>query len=68
MNLWALLGIVLVLYAVMCIYIAIRKPAKLWDMAKIRGFRRVLTDKGTVIFFIVWGLLFGALGVWLMIK
>jgi len=54
MNGWALLGIVLILYAVLVVYIAIKKPAKIWEMGKIQGFIKVLGDKGTVIFFYVW--------------
>jgi len=54
MNAWALLGIVLILYAVLVVYIAVKKPAKIWEMGKIQGFIKVLGDKGTVIFFYVW--------------
>jgi len=54
MNGWALLGIVLILYAALVVYIAIKKPAKIWKMGKIQGFIKVLGDKGTVVFFYVW--------------
>ena len=64
----ALLGILAILYAVLVIYIAAKKPAKIWDMAKIRGFRKVLGENGTVIFFYIWAILFVGLGIWLFIK
>lgn len=54
MNGMALLGIVLILYAGLVIFIAIKQPPKIWQMAKIQGFIKVLGEKGTVIFFYVW--------------
>ena len=39
----------------------------LWEMAKIKAFRKVLGDKGTVIFFYAWAVVFVGLGVWLFI-
>lgn len=66
MNLWALLGIVLIAYGIMCCFIAFKKPAKVWEIAKIRGFRKVLGEKGAVVFFYVWGLLALVIGVWAM--
>lgn len=68
MNGMALLGILAILYAAFVIYIAAKKPEKIWDMAKIRGFRKVLGEKGTVIFFYIWSILFVALGIWLFTK
>lgn len=54
MNGMALLGIILILYAVLVVWIAVKKPPKIWEMAKIRAFVKVLGEKGTVIFFYVW--------------
>lgn len=68
MNGMALLGILAILYAVLVIYIAAKKPAKIWDMAKIKWFRKVLGENGTVIFFYIWAILFVALGIWLFAK
>jgi len=68
MNGMALLGILAIVYAVFVVYVAAKKPAKVWDMAKIRGFRKVLGENGTVIFFYIWALLFVALGIWLFAK
>lgn len=68
MNTMALLGMLAILYAVMVLVIAVKKPKKIWNMKKIEGFKKVLGEKGTVIFFYVWGGAFLALGVWLLIK
>lgn len=68
MNTMALLGVLAILYAVICIFIAVKKPEKIWDMAKIKFFRKVLGEKGTVIFFCIWGAGFAVLGVWLLTK
>lgn len=65
MNYFPLLGLLALAYAGMVFWIAFKKPVKLWDMAKIKGFRKVLGEKGTVIFFYVWGALAVVLGIWL---
>lgn len=65
MNGYGLLGILALLYAGLVVYIALKKPVKMWEMAKIRGFRKVLGDKGTVIFFYIWAVVFLGLGIWL---
>ena len=36
MNGMALLGILAIAYAVFVVYGAVKKPAKIWDMAKIK--------------------------------
>jgi hypothetical protein len=48
------------------VYIAAKKPPKLWEMAKIRMFRKVLGEQGTVVFFYIFALVFVALGIWLI--
>lgn len=68
MNGLALLGIFLLFYAVAVVAIAVKKPEKIWDMKKIRVFRKVLGEQGTVIFFYIWALLALGLGIWLLIK
>lgn len=58
------LGLLAFIYAIFVIYIAIAKPPKLWEMKKIATFRKVLGEKGTVIFFIIWAVIFIGLGIW----
>lgn len=65
MDGYALLGIVLFVYAGFVFFITVKKPAKIWDIAKIRGFRKVLGEKGTEIFFYIWGILAIAVGIWM---
>lgn len=65
---YSLLGIIAILYALMVFVIAIKKPEKIWNMKKIETFKKVLGEKGTVIFFLIWGTGFTALGIWLMTK
>ena len=68
MDGFALLGIVLFVYAGLVFYVAFKKPKAIWNMGKIEAFKKLLGEKGTVIFFYIWGLLALALGVWLMTK
>jgi hypothetical protein len=66
MNGYALLGLLAIIYAILVVYIAAKKPPKLWEMAKIRMFRKVLGEQGTVVFFYIFALVFVALGIWLI--
>ncbi len=67
MNWNPLLGILALAYGGLVFFIAIKKTPAIWDMAKVRGFRKVLGDKGTEIFFYIWGVLFVALAIWLFV-
>ncbi len=64
MNGWPLLGLLLIAYAGMVVFIAAMKPQKIWQMAKIRAFIKVLGEKGTVIFFYIWALLALVIGIY----
>lgn len=66
MNGWGLLGLILVLYAAVVVYITAKKPPKIWDMVKIRTFRKVLGEKGTVIFFYIFAAISLGVGIWLL--
>lgn len=68
MNGLALLGILAFIYAVLVFFIAFKKPDKIWNMAKINLLKKLLGEKGTVIFFYIWGILAVILGVWLLTK
>jgi len=54
MDGFALLGIFLVFYAFAVVAIAVKKPASIWEMGKIRMFRKYLNDGATVVFFYFW--------------
>lgn len=68
MNGLALLGILLVIYAIAVVYITVKKPEAIWDMAKIKIFRKVLGENGTVIFFYIFAAIVAIIGIWLMVK
>lgn len=68
MKVIPLLGILAILYAGMVVVIAFKKPVKIWNMKKIEVFKNMLGEKGTVIFFYIWGAIFLALGIWLLMK
>lgn len=68
MNMMPLLGILAILYAVMTFFVAVKKPEKMWNMKKIESFKKVLGEKGTVIFFYIWGTGFVVLGIWLLMN
>jgi hypothetical protein len=68
MNGLALLGIVLIIYAAFVIFITIKKPEGIWNMAKIRMFRKLLGEQGTVIFFYVFAIVAAVVGVWLLLR
>ena len=68
MNWTALVGILLIIYAIFVVYLTVKKPPSIWEMAKIRLFRKILGEKGTVAFFYVFAAAAAAVGVWLMVK
>jgi len=63
----AALGIILIIYGILVLGIAYQKPQSIWRMKKILWFIKVLGEKGTVVFFDVWGVAAIGLGVWLIL-
>lgn len=63
----AILGLFLIIYGLFVFFIAAKKPEAVWKMGKIQGFVKVLGEKGTVIFFFVWGTAAVVGGVLLMV-
>lgn len=68
MNGLALLGILLIIYSVVVVFITYKKPEPIWEMAKIKMFRKILGESGTVIFFYIFAAISGVVGIWLMIR
>ncbi len=64
----ALLGIILIIYAVFVVYITVKKPVSIWDMAKIKLFRKMLGEKGTIVFFYIFALIAAVVGIYLMVR
>ena len=66
MNWYPLLGLLALAYAALCAYLAAtKKPKAIWDMGKVQWFVKVLGEKGAMIFFYAWGVVFAGLGIWL---
>lgn len=68
MNGLALLGLLLVLYAVVVVVLAIKKPKSIWEMGKIRFFIKLLGDKGTLVFFYAFAAAALGCGIWLLVR
>lgn len=68
MNGMAFLGILMVAYAALVVWIAVKQPPKIWGMAKVKLFIKVLGEKGTVIFFYIFALIVAIVGIWLIIR
>lgn len=64
----ALLGILLIIYGLVVIGFVIKKPEGIWKMKKIQTFIKILGDKGTDIFFVIFGILAAGGGIWLLIS
>lgn len=62
----ALIGLILLVYAGAVVYITLKKPEAIWNMAKIRVFRKLLGDRGTEIFFYLFALASAGFGLWLL--
>ncbi|MEE4195617.1 MAG: hypothetical protein V2J07_10510 [Anaerolineae bacterium] len=65
MNIYPLLALLCFVYVGLVVWIAVKKPEKLWNMGKVKAFRKVLGDRGTEIFFYVIAAIFVGLGIWL---
>lgn len=58
------LGLLAFVYAAFVVFVAMKKPPAIWNMGKIQAFIKVLGEKGTVIFFYIWSVIFVGLGIW----
>ncbi len=65
MNWQPLVGLLAIIYAILVFWISAKKPEKIWNMGKIQAFIKILGEKGTVVFFYIWGVIFAGLGIWL---
>ncbi len=67
MNGFALLGILLLIYALAILGLTIKKPENIWSMPKIKWFNKMLGSKGTdILFYIIAGVAACA-GIWLLL-
>ena len=63
MNIFPLLALLCFAYVGLVVWIAVKKPDKLWNMGKVKAFRKVLGDRGTEIFFYVVAVIFVGVGI-----
>lgn len=68
MNIRALVGLILVVYAVFVAYVGYKKPGKLWETGKIRLFRKYLGEQGTSIMFYIFGVVALGFGIWALVS
>lgn len=66
MNGWGILGLLMIAYAIGVVALALKKPEKIWDMAKIKLFRKLLGETGTVIFFLIFAAVAAGVGIWFL--
>jgi hypothetical protein len=66
MNWYPLLALLAFVYTGIVFWLTIKKPEKLWGMGKIQAIVKFLGERGTEIFFYIWGVAFAALGIWLL--
>lgn len=50
-----ILGIVLIIYGILCMYIAFIKPPFIWNLGKLKVMRKMMGDRGLIIFLLLWG-------------
>jgi len=50
------LGIILIIYGILCLFIGILKPPIIWNMAKFKVMEKMMGKNGLRIFVLVWGL------------
>ena len=62
------MGLILILYAVVVVVLAIKKPKSIWEMGKIKMFIKLLGDKGTVVMFYVIAAVALGFGIWLLVR
>lgn len=61
------LAIILIVYGLFVFWITYAKPAKIWNMGKIQGFVSAFGERGTEIFFYIWGLAALIIGIVLLV-
>jgi len=60
-------GIALIAYALFTLGITLFRPNPIWRMGKVHAFVKLLGEKGTVIFFIVFSLIAAGVGIALLV-
>lgn len=66
MNVRAFIGVLLLLYGALVVFLTLNKPKVIWNMKKIKLFEKLLGERGTVVFFYVFAAVSIAAGIWLL--
>lgn len=61
-----LVGIISIIYASFVVYIAVRRPEKIWSMQRIQFIEKRFGPNNTMLLFYAWALMFFFVGFWLM--
>lgn len=64
----SIIGLCLIFYGMTVLYIDVVKPISLWDRKKIRIVVKLLGEKGTEMFFHIFGWIITLLGIFLMLR
>ncbi len=68
MNWYPLLALLAFAYTGLVFWVTIKKPEKIWNISKVQMFVKLLGERGTEVFFYIFGGLFAVLGVWLLMQ
>lgn len=66
MNIRAFIGVLLLFYGALVVFLTLNKPKVIWNMKKIKLFEKLLGERGTVVFFYVFAAVSIAAGIWLL--
>ncbi len=61
------IGIGLIAYCALAIYVTAAKPKWAWESRKVKRFLKWFGEKGTIVFFYVWSISIGGIGCWLLL-
>lgn len=66
MDKMAIVGVLLVLYGAVVMFLTLNKPKAVWNMKKIKMFEKLLGEKGTVILFYIISIVAIVAGIWIL--
>jgi hypothetical protein len=62
-----ILSFVLIIYGILVLYLTLSKSNLLFNNPKTKMFFKMFGEKGTIIFFVIWGLIALGIGVYLQL-
>jgi hypothetical protein len=61
-----IIGVLLILYAAIVLFLTINKPKAVWKMKKIKMFEKIFGERGTILFFYIVAFIALGVGVYLL--